>query len=422
MSIQSDRFSGFGVFGGFVFFTIVGLANPFFTLYAAELGASTFAIGAMVTLRAVLPIFIALPSGQLIDSIGPVRMLQIGSVALLASMLCTVLANGLVFLSLSQVFLGAAIIIMASSFQVLVARGGDRAARNDAIKRYSMWMSAGGMVGPVLGGLVVTAVASPLEGYRMAFVLSSVATLVLMGGLAWLARFFPHPKLDEIEIRPRDVMTLRGVKQSYRSGISLAHHRAVQFGLTATFLIMYIQSLYISFLPLYLSHNDYATMLISSAIALKGLAGMLARFLLGFLMVRFALETILTTAGVIAAACVVMTPLAVGDPVLMLALVALMGAAVGVNLPVSIMIMVDAIGEGQRGKLMGLRLLVNRFAQILSPVMFGLLGQMIGLGAAFLSGGALLVGVLAGFSVYVRRSGAGTQADDLHAPAKDPAE
>ncbi len=421
MPMQSDRFSSFGVFGGFVFFTIVGMANPFFTLYAAELGASTFAIGAMVTLRAVLPIFIALPSGQLIDSIGPVRMLQVGSVALLASMLCTVMATGLVLLSLSQIFLGAAIIIMASSFQVLVARGADRTARNDAIKRYSMWMSAGGMVGPVLGGLIVSSMAGPLEGYRLAFVFSSVATLVLMGGLAWLARHYPHPKVDEIEVRARDVLTLGGVTQSYRSGISLASNRAVQFGLTATFLIMYIQSLYISFLPLYLSENGYVTMLISVAIALKGLAGMLARFLLGFLMARFALETILTTAGMIAAVCVVLTPLAVQDPIAMMALVALMGAAVGVNLPVSIMIMVDAIGEGQRGKLMGLRLLVNRFAQILSPVMFGFLGQLVGLGAAFLSGGVLLVGVLAGFAAHVRRGAARDATWRTPAP-KEPAE
>ncbi|MCC5958730.1 MAG: MFS transporter [Rhodobacteraceae bacterium] len=418
--MQSDRFSNFGVFGGFIFFSIVGMANPFFTLYAAELGASTFAIGAMVTLRAVLPIFIALPSGQMIDSIGPVRMLQVGSVALLASMLCTIFATGLVLLSLSQVFLGAAIIIMASSFQVLVSKGGDRDKRNDAIKRYAMWMSAGGMVGPVIGGLIISSAAVPLEGYRMAFVTSAAATLALMGAFVWIARHYPHPKIEEIEISPRDVMTMKGITQSYRSGISLAGQRAVQFGLTATFLIMYIQSLYISFLPLYLAQNDYATMLISVAIALKGLSGMLARFLLGYLMSRFSLESILTTAGVVAAGCVVLTPLAVSDPITMLALVALMGAAVGINLPVSIMIMVDAIGEGQRGKLMGLRLLVNRFAQILSPVMFGLVGQLLGLTAAFLGGGALLVGVLVGFATYVRRSTA--RAQTWRAPPKEPAE
>jgi MFS transporter, DHA1 family, multidrug resistance protein len=399
--MQTDRFARFGILGGGLFFTIIGLANPFFTLYAAELGASTLAIGMMVTLKALLPIFIAMPAGQLIDSLGPVRMLQYGSVCLLASLLCTVAAGGIPLLALSQVLLGAAIIVMASSFQVLVAKG-ERDSRNDAIKKYSMWMSAGGMLGPILGGLVASAFETPGDGYRMAFIVSSAVTVVFMLALGWIARSYPHPKAEEIEIRARDVLSLNGVTQSYRRGLTLAGSRPVQFGLTATFLIMYIQALYMSFMPLFLSENGYATMLISVTISLKGLAGMLSRFMLGWLMRRFTLEGILTTAGGIAAVCVVLTPLAVSHPAAMLTLAFVMGAAVGVNLPVSIMIMVDAIGEGERGKLMGLRLLINRFSQILSPAMFGLLGHLFGLTAAFYSGGALLIATVAGFAAYTR--------------------
>jgi hypothetical protein len=53
---------------------------------------------------------------------------------------------------------------------------------------------------------------------------------------------------------------------------------------------------------------------------------------------------------------------------------------------------------------MGLRLLSNRFSQILSPMMFGILGQTLGLTAAFYSGGSLLVFTLLGFTVYARRN------------------
>ncbi|MCH8466590.1 MAG: MFS transporter, partial [Roseinatronobacter sp.] len=146
--MPSEKYQSFGILGGGVFFTIVGLANPFFPLFASELGASTLAIGIMVTLKALLPIFIALPSGQLIDTVGPVRMLQIGSLCLFGSMLATVFASGLALLALSQVLLGAAIVIMASSLQVLVSKG-DKTARNDSIKKYAMWMSAGGLIGPL---------------------------------------------------------------------------------------------------------------------------------------------------------------------------------------------------------------------------------------------------------------------------------
>jgi MFS transporter, DHA1 family, multidrug resistance protein len=396
------RFARFGVIGGGVFFTIQGLANPFFALYAAELGASTFAIGVMVTLKAFLPIIIAMPAGQLIDSIGPMKMLKYGSWFLLASLMCTVLADGLPLLALSQILIGASVVIMASSFQVLVAQG-DRARRNEAIKRYSMWMSAGGMVGPLIGGLVASAFPIAFDGYRAAFLAALAGCVLFMVCLFWLAARYPHP--DASQIRVREVFSPSGIVSSYKRGIGLAGARPVQFGLTATFLVMYIQALYMSFLPLYLAQNGFATILISVVISLKGFAGMMSRFGLNWLMKRYSLEGILLTAGTIAAVGVVLTPLAVTSPATMLLLAAALGAAVGVNLPISIMIMVDAVGESERGKLMGLRLLANRFSQVLSPAMFGILGQLFGLTAAFYSGGVMLVATVLGFSAYTLRRG-----------------
>lgn len=400
--MPNDRFQSFGIVGGGIFFTIVGLANPFFPLLAAELGASTLAIGMMVTLKALFPIFIALPSGQLIDTIGPVRMLQIGSLSLFGSMLATVFATGLFLLALSQILLGAAIVIMASSLQVLVAKG-EKTARNDSIKKYAMWMSAGGLIGPLVGGAIVSAFTSPLVGYRAAFIAASLATSVFMLGLLWVALVYQHPARDTGSPRVKDVLSPRGVFGSYRNGFDLTSHRAVQFGLTATFLIMYVQALYITFMPLYLAQNAYPTILISIVIAMKGFAGMLSRFVLTFLMRHAPLERILTTAGIVAAACVGLTPVAVETPALMIALAILMGASVGINMPVSIMIMVDVIGEEKRGSLMGLRLLTNRLAQIISPLMFGIIGQIFGLKLAFLSGGAMLFAVLGGFAFFARR-------------------
>jgi MFS transporter, DHA1 family, multidrug resistance protein len=402
--MQSERLARFGVLGGGVFFTITGLAQPFFALCADALGASTFAIGMMITLKAVLPIFIAMPAGQLIDSVGPLRMLFWGSWFLLGGLLCLVFAEGFWLLAFSQVLLGACIVIMASSFQVLVARG-DRGARNAAIKRYSMWMSGGGMLGPLIGGAIASQFEAPIDGYHMAFVASSAATVVFMLVIAVTAQRHPfEPPEGVTRVAARDVFRPSGVLSSYRDGFDLAQLRPVQFGLTATFLVMFIQALYMSFLPLYLAQNGYATMLIATIVSIKGLAGMLSRYGLNLLMKRYPLEPILTTAGTIAAVCVVLTPLVVAEPAFMIATAVILGGAVGVNLPVSIMIMVDAVGEERRGKLMGLRLLSNRFSQILSPASFGLLGGLFGLTTAFFVGGAALVATVVGFAVWSRKS------------------
>lgn len=400
---RDARARRFGIVGAGVFFTILGLANPFFTLYAQQLGASTMAIGAMVTLRALLPIVIAMPAGQLIDTVGPTRMLAAGTAALLASLLLTALAEDIALLSLSQLFLGAAIIVNASSLQVLVAKG-DREARTASIKTYSMWMSGGSMLGPILGGILVTLFEVPLEGYRTAFEIAAAVTAAGLLALLWLVRSNPDGGQADIGATLRAVLSARGVIDSYRSGYHLTRHQPVQFGLTATFIIMYIQSMYMSFLPIFMKEAGYATMLISITLSLKNMAGMLARFVLGWLMARAQREIILIGAGSLAALGVILTPLAAWYAPTLLFVVVLIGGCVGLNLPVSIMIMVDAVGEGERGKLMGLRLLANRFSQLLSPTMFGVLGTAFGLGTAFIGGGALLLATMGGFAAYARRT------------------
>ena len=402
---RDERFRQFGVWGGFVFFTVTGLAGQFFTLYAQELGASTLTIGLLVTLRAVLPIFIAMPSGQLIDTIGPVKMLIVGCLSLLASLTLNATASSVVSLIASQFFLGASIIIMSSAFQVLVSTG-DAATRNEYIQRFSMWMSGGGMVGPLLGGLVASAFSVSIDGYRAAFTVAALSSLALLAGLLWLTRIYPHPRAEDSDVSLEQIFSLGGFVGSYKRGIDLAGHRPVQFGLTATFLIMYIQSLYNSFLPLYMDSVGFSTMIISTALALNGLSAMLTRYVLRGLMARLSPERLLSIAGFVAATCVLATPLAGNHVASMLALVVVMGGAVGVNLPLSIMIMVDAVGEAERGKLMGLRLLVNRFSQVLSPAMFGVIGHAFGLTAALYGGGVFLVATMFGFSAYASRAAA----------------
>lgn len=396
--LSASFYRKFGIYGGALFFTTTGMAQPFFTLYAQEVGATTAQIGLMVTLRSLLPIFIAMPAGQLIDSIGPVKMLKYGSVFLILSLLMNTFATGLLMLSLSQVFMGTCIIIMASAFQVLVSEG-EPQERNDGIKKFSMWQSTGGMIGPLIGGGVVSLFASPLAGYKFSFGAACVISILFFVFQLFTSRGYKNPGL-EAAVKPRELLKLRGIVDSYASGYSLMKIRSVQFGLIATFLIMYIQSLYGSFMPIYLNELGYPTIFISIIISIKGLAGLTSRYGLGWLMRKTHMERILIGAGFVAAACVALTPLAGFNIVLIVLVALIMGGAVGINLPVSIMIVVNDTKEADRGKLMGLRLIMNRFSQIMSPAMFGFLGQSLGLTAAFYAGGGFLLAMMGAFSLF----------------------
>lgn len=395
---SSEFYRKFAIYGAGVFFTVTGMAQPFFTLYAQELGASMATIGVLVTLRSLLPIFIAMPVGQLIDLIGSLKMLKIGAICLILSLFINMTATGLFMLALSQLFMGACIIIMSSSLQVMVSEG-SKNERNENIKKYSMWMSGGGMMGPLLGGAITSLFATKLIGYKASFAFACIVSVLFLIVLFVISKGYQRPS-DKNVSEAKELLKVKGIVNSYLSGVHLTKSRSVQFGLIGTFLIMYIQVLYSSFMPIYLDEMGYTTLLISLIISIQGLAGMASRFALGWIMKRTHLERILLVAGFIASVCLILTPIAALNAVGIITLSLVMGCAVGINLPVSMMIMVNDTKDTDRGKLMGLRLLMNRFSQIISPAMFGVLGQSLGLSAAFLTGGAFLVATLLGFSVY----------------------
>ncbi|ULL16977.1 MFS transporter [Paenibacillus sp. H1-7] len=408
-----------GIYGGGVFFGVMSVAQPFFTLYAEALGASTALIGFIVTLRALVPMFIAMPIGQMIDTLGPMKMTKIGCLLLIVSLAMTSFSTTLPILAISQVLLGTSMIIMASSLQVLASDGEqDKELRNKNINRFSMWNSAGSMAGPLLGGLVVTQMGSSVWSYRSAF-LASLIVCTLCYVLIMLIR---TPGNSVMRGKTKELFQPKEMLNSYVSGIHLTRHRGVQFGLVGTFLIMFIQALYASFIPLYLNNHGYSAFIISTVISLMGLSGFVSRFLLGRLMKFAALETILIFAGCIASACLIFIPVASLHLIGIAALTFLLGSSIGMNLPVTIMIMVEETKETERGKVLGLRLLTNRLSQMTAPAMFGLLGQAFGLTAAFYTGGGILLATMLGFAVYSSHRAPATKTEDAAEATAEAAE
>lgn len=383
---------------------ISNMTQTYFSLFAQEIGASTAAIGLMVTLRALLPIFLAMPIGQMIDSFGPVRMMKYGSAAMLLTLATLLFARGVPLLALSQVVYGLSIIIMATALQVLVSEGSGP-ERNDSIKKYAMWMSAGNMAGPLVGGVIVSLFASKLTGYLFTFAFACTGSVVFIVALLIVSQKYKHTADAPDRRSLQAAFSIRQVGASYKSGLHLTRYRSVRFGLVATFLIMYIQSMFTSFMPIYLNELGYPILLIALMIALKDLASMLSRFALGWILRLTNMERVLLGAGFLAALGILLIPLAGIHAAGFMVLTAMMGGALGLNMPVSIMIMVNETQEDERGKLMGLRLIVNRLSQSVSPTVFGLIGQFAGLTLAFAVSGALLTTVMIGFSVFMIRRG-----------------
>ena len=388
----------FGVIGGGIYFTILSITQPYFSLYAAELGASTALIGLMVTIRALLPFIIALPVGGWIDRFGATLILKMGCVILLSSLLLMIWSPNMTVLTLSQLFIGASTVLVASSLQVIVTQG-DQKVRDQNINRYSVWSSAGTMVGPLIGGGLLTLMGSTVLGYKTVFFLSFMMAAAYFIVFRWKTKnMVTESKLDRTFLK--EAFAPKQMAGSYLGGLHLTRNVGVQFGLTGTFLIHFIQNAWMSFFPLFMSSLGYTEFVIALLISWRGMSAMIARIFLGSIMKVFSKETILTLVGVMAGLGVFVMPFSASYLPLLIFLTFIIGFMMGINMPISTMIMVDASASNDRGKVMSLRLLTNRFSQLASPVLFGAVGQWAGLGFAFSAGGAFLITTTLGYGGY----------------------
>lgn len=410
--LTPDFYRKFGIYGGALYFTICCMSFPFFTLYASEFGASTAEIGLMITLAAFLPILIAMPVGQLIDTFGVLRLLQVGMLLLILALIANMMAVSLWMLFIAQILIGISNMMMASSLQVLVAEGSVNGnERNGNIKKFSLWTTLGLMLGPLIGGAVSMAFADVLTGYRFTFGLSSALSVLFIVFLFVIAKGYRHPKAAKT-VETMELLKLKGIMGSYTSGIALTKSRGVQFGLIASFLIMFVQEIYTSFMPLYLKELGYSKLVITAMISARGFTGLLSQYALSWIMRLAHLERILIVAGFIAAFTLVLTPIAVLHVASVTVIVLVAGAATGINLPVSTMIMVNDIRDADLGKAVGLRLITGRLSQIVSPVTFGMVGQIAGLGISFYAGGIVLIGTMTGFSLFYKDKVSGIAKDE----------
>jgi MFS family permease len=105
---------------------------------------------------------------------------------------------------------------------------------------------------------------------------------------------------------------------------------------------------------------------------------------------RFGEMRVLTWSLAIAGATYFLFP-AFRDPFVLAMISFLLGLGLGCGQPLSIILTYNHSPPGRSGEALGLRLTVNKFTQILVPVMFGSLGSAFGILPIFCASGVLLL-------------------------------
>lgn len=348
-------------------------------LRARELGANFDVIGLIVGAGAVAAAVASVPSGALIDRIGPRRTFIIGAGGcVVLSLLFLLVTDYWWFLAL-QPLLGMSRNLGWVASQAYITSLGSEQDRPTFTGRFSFFGSVGQLAGPLLAGA-----AAGVVGFRWALVVPAVyaASFVVVGLL-----------LAETGRPPPECRTPQG--SGARSAWRLLAVRGIQVALVLTFGRLWIAVVYATFLPVYLVDRGFSPAVVGTVIAASGLVAAVVAPTAGIWTRYVSPATAAAVALGGGAAALVLVP-HVATPSLVFVVPAFVGVGIGVSLPLLLTLVTTAAPEGRRGVALGMRSTATQTAMTAAPLVVGSLMTALGTTVGFTAAGVVAAGVLLG--------------------------
>ncbi len=361
--------------GSILTFASLGMTRSLVVLMASDLGASAFWVGVIVAAYAFVPFFLALHIGAAADQYGPRLLIILGSVGFALAMVIIAVSPSVVGIIVSQILAGVCQLCCVLAYQTYVSSIGSSADLESNFGWYTAANSIGQLLGPVLGGLVADQVS-----YETAFWISAL----LSAATAGLVSLLPAAK-DALKRQELVHIQLPIVRELLQRG-------GVKVAMTSSFAVLFTMGARQAFFPLLLQNLGYGATHVGLLNSIQAGAGLATRPFIGMVvkLVGNRLNALVVTVS-LAGIGLILIP--AGQSLVFFSIVSiLIGTGTGLAQPLSMLIVADNSSEQERGLAMGLRLMGNRLAQMVNPLLFGLITSFSGLNAAFVTGGSLLIG------------------------------
>lgn len=347
------------------------------SLYALANGASTFTVGVLMALFALVPMLTAVRAGKWLDRAGPKRPL-VASGAMLLLGITLPAAFPYAVADLGPLLVGVALIgtgqmLTQITVQDLVGRAAAPNERTAAFSWLALGASVSGFAGPVSAGLIIDHL-----GHRAAFGIFAAFTLTLFGLLAWLWR------------------TLPGAAGTRSAGddrpfFDLLREPGVRNILITTTLISMSWDLQTFMVPVHGTRVGLTASQIGLVLGSFAVATFSIRLAMPWLSRTYHEWQVLTFTLITAALAFVLMPLL--DSLLPLACCAfLLGLGLGAAQPNVMSLLHNRTPHGRVGEALGLRTTIMNSSHVALPLVFGAAGAVVGAAAVFWIMASLLAG------------------------------
>ncbi|MBC7778505.1 MAG: MFS transporter [Proteobacteria bacterium] len=354
------------------------------SLYALELGAGAATIGLLIGLYGLFPTLLSVAAGRLLDRSGYFPSLAWGALGMTAGMLLPFALPTMLGLMLSAALIGLSNVYFIVAMQSLTNRIGEPAARARNVANFSLAVSIGQLVGPVLAGLLIDGI-----GHRFTYLVLAVLPLGTLAMLAALKSSLPPPPGGDVAVaKPNLVgmLTRPELRSIYvMSAVSVAG-----------------VDLFAFFLPIYGHSIQLSASVIGLILGAFAAAAFVIRALMPWLIDRLGETRLLVQSLFLSGVAYFLFPF-VTSPGLLALLSFALGLGLGCGQPLTMMMCYNRAPPGRSGEALGVRFTIVNMAHMSIPIVFGSMGTALGVLAVFWANGGLLVASGAIGSLLERR-------------------
>jgi MFS family permease len=338
--------------------------RPTISYRALELDVSASWLGLLSASFALVPLVLAVPSGQAVDRFGERRVMLAGaSVVLAAGLSFVFLGDSIPGLVLGSVLLGTGHLGLMVSQQATVANAVSRGRYDATFGYYTFAVSLGQALGPSL--IVLIGGDRLIPDTERIFLAVTVMAVALLGC----------------------TLLLPGTRHAATAGRAVSA-RVIDLlripGLTRVLLtscvVLAAVDITLVYLPALGAERGLKSGVIGVLLTLRAVASMTTRLFLGQLSRLIGRRRLLI--GSVVASAVSIAAVAFPMPVWALAVaVIVLGIGLGVGQPLTMSWLAEVAPPGSRGRAMALRLTGNRLGQVLVPSVVGLVAGGLGVAA-----------------------------------------
>ncbi len=346
--------------------------RPMITYRALENGASTYEVGLIAALYALVPLLFAVQMGRWVGKIGETPLLIAGSLAFIALGISFAFLNNIIAIASATALAGVAHLSNVAASQSMVARQSPHSKQDENFGYFSFSTSLGHTAGPLLGGIIAGSSGVLPRSSSSAFIFAAILAFLSIVPI-FLVRSLHKVKSAEERakagnIRARDVISRPGIKPAIWTSLAVSATNDVL----------------VVILPLVGTEKGINPVVIGTILALRSGAAMISRFLLGRLTRTFGSTRVMNYSIFISGIFLVLTLFA-SSALPLAIMMMIVGFSLGIGQPLTMSIVSKKSPVEERSMAISLRLFGNRFGQFLLPLASGAIAGPFGGGAVFLA-------------------------------------